>query len=275
MSCYARHSEYHSNSHFMSDLVRLYIHADEQHHETARKFAEQQHLPLYNNETNGLCLLFASTGYELTDLSTKATIRVTFTEGSLAHRVKFANSYKQPLAKAIGVTNKSKPTVLDITAGLARDAYVLYSLGCSVTMVEASAVLATMIQQAIDYSNQTDNENIINCESFKIVNSDSLTYMQNLNIEVPDVIYMDPMYPERKKSALVKKDMQILHKLIGPPSDELNRNLLNQALQLARQRVVIKRPENASEIDGPPPTLKFSSKKTRYDVYVIKALTNK
>jgi len=75
------------------------------------------------------------------------------------------------------------------------------------------------------------------------------------------------MYPERKKSALVKKDMQILHKLIGGSEDE--EDLLGTALRYAKRRVVVKRPLHAEQIAGIKPTMEISSKKTRFDVYVV------
>ena len=88
----------------------------------------------------------------------------------------------------------------------------------------------------------------------------------------PEVIYLDPMYPERKKSAQVKKNMQILQTLLG--KDEDTESLLNRALSTAKKRVVVKRPKGAENIPGIKPDICIESKKTRYDVYVIKKDVN-
>ena len=107
--------------------------------------------------------------------------------------------------------------------------------------------------------------NIVN-----LVNADATFYLEHMHAESkPDVIYMDPMYPERKKSALVKKDMQILQRLLTEPDDAAG--LLRVALALARKRVVVKRPIHAAALVGPAPTVSINSRKTRYDVYVIEA----
>ena len=94
-------------------------------------------------------------------------------------------------------------------------------------------------------------------------------YMEHMDTETrPDVIYIDPMYPQRKKSALVKKDMQILQRLLGKDQDA--EKLLDTALQCAAERVVEKRPVHASPVGNVKPDTSISSKKTRYDIYLVK-----
>ena len=81
----------------------------------------------------------------------------------------------------------------------------------------------------------------------------------------PDVIYLDPMYPSRDKSALVKKDMQILHQLVG--HDATGAELLSIAVQRAKKRVVVKRPKGAPLLNTLKPVAEVVSKNTRYDIY--------
>jgi 16S rRNA (guanine1516-N2)-methyltransferase len=101
-----------------------------------------------------------------------------------------------------------------------------------------------------------------------LVNADAVLYMEHMDRETrPDVIYIDPMYPERKKSALVKKDMQILQRLLG--KDENAETLLKTALECAAKRVVVKRPIHAGPVGDIKPNTAISSKKTRYDIYVV------
>lgn len=83
----------------------------------------------------------------------------------------------------------------------------------------------------------------------------------------PAVVYLDPMYPHRSKSALVKKEMRILRILVG--DDEDSAKLLTSALQVANKRVVVKRPAYAPPLTGLEPNLVFKTKNNRFDVYLI------
>ncbi|MBT8439949.1 MAG: class I SAM-dependent methyltransferase, partial [Gammaproteobacteria bacterium] len=101
-----------------------------------------------------------------------------------------------------------------------------------------------------------------------LVNADSVLYMEHMDRETrPDVIYIDPMYPERKKSALVKKDMQILQRLLDKDHDA--ERLLKTALECAGNRVVVKRPIHAEPVGNIEADTSISSKKTWFDVYLV------
>jgi 16S rRNA (guanine1516-N2)-methyltransferase len=84
-------------------------------------------------------------------------------------------------------------------------------------------------------------------------------------VERPDVVYLDPMYPHRTKSALVKKEMRFLRDFAGDNPDAPE--LLLAALGCARQRVAVKRPATARPVAGPTPVGAVKSKNTRYDIY--------
>jgi 16S rRNA (guanine1516-N2)-methyltransferase len=107
-------------------------------------------------------------------------------------------------------------------------------------------------------------------KGFKVILASSIEYLKQLSsaksANVPDIIYLDPMYPERKKSASVKKNMQLLQQLLG--KDEDTSELLEVALLTARKRVVVKRPKSANPVTDKKPTYQVSSKNTRYDIYV-------
>ena len=101
------------------------------------------------------------------------------------------------------------------------------------------------------------------------VHQNSVDYLKSLDssgLERPDVIYLDPMYPERKKSAKIKKEMQMLQHLVSDVNDE--NELFAVALKMARQRVVVKRPKSAKALINVKPSYTVSSVNTRYDVYV-------
>jgi len=236
----------------------------------AEHFASENKLQLISKRDNKyeLQLVYGENIIELFDTRLNTSIFVDFVSGALAHREQFGGGRGQAIAKAIGLKHGKTPTILDATAGLARDAYILTTLGCKVTLLEQSPVLYTLIKDGIERALASDTEH--SARNFtKLICANSVHHIKSADFETPsDVIYIDPMYPERKKSALVKKDMQILHKLIGSSEDE--EKLLEAALSLAKHRVVVKRPIHAQSVNGIKPTMEISSKKTRYDVYVCK-----
>ncbi len=193
-------------------------------------------------------------------------ILIDFEEGKNAHRRQFGGGRGQPLAKAIGLKKAANPTVIDATAGFGRDAFVLANLGCNVTLIERNRLIATLLDDALQRaSNNKDIAETITRMS--LINQDATAYLKSLQLtHCPDVIYMDPMYPSREKSALVKKDMRLLHQLAGPDTD--SEQLLTAARKMALKRVVVKRPKSAPFVGNQKPTTSIESKNTRYDVYI-------
>ena len=238
--------------------------------EQAKALATHLGIALFNerNSNFDLQLCFDNDHVEMFDTALNTAIHVDFVEGALAHRQQFGGGRGQAIAKAVGLKQGNTPSVLDITAGLARDAYILACLGCKVTLIEQSPVLYSLIEDGIrrglaEPASADALKNFMN-----LVNADSIQYMEHMDRKTrPDVIYIDPMYPERKKSALVKKDMQILQHLLG--KDENAAALFDTALECAGKRVVVKRPIHAEILGDIKPSTSISSKKTRYDVYVI------
>ncbi len=210
----------------------------------------------------------------LNNTDNKSQLSIDFTSGGLAHRLQYGGGKGQTIAKAIGINSKNKPHILDATAGLGRDAIILANLGSKVSLVEQSPVLAEMLKQAIDAAKGNPLFQQATRQGFELYHANSASFMREHVIPECDVVYLDPMYPEKKKSALVKKDMQMLQTLIGHSSDDTTAELLAVALGFAKQRVVVKRPKGAEILNGPEPTMSLHSKKTRYDVYVIKTLKN-
>lgn len=190
-------------------------------------------------------------------------ITIDFASGKYDHRRKFGGGRGQPLAKAIGLKKGQTPSVIDATAGFARDAFVLASLGCQVIMLEQSAVMSLMIEQALKQG-LTNDEIADIVQRLSIHHCNAVDYLTQLNT-LPDVIYLDPMYPCREKSALVKKEMQLLHQLIGP--DLNSDDLLTVAQKKALKRVVVKRPKGAEYVGEQKPSVSIESKNTRFDIY--------
>lgn len=197
----------------------------------------------------------------------KIVINVNFSSGSSSQRRLRGGGKNQALGKAIGLYKKADPYVLDVTAGLGKDAFVMASLGCTVKMVERSAVVGALLQDGLTRGlDDGEIAQLIRNMSLKV--ADSIDYMRSDSLlqNPPDVVYLDPMYPERKKSAKVKKEMQTLQQLLGHGDDvEL---LLDAALACATKRVVVKRPKAAGTLSSRAPTHTIESKKTRYDIYL-------
>ncbi|MBE9559564.1 MAG: class I SAM-dependent methyltransferase [Proteobacteria bacterium] len=210
---------------------------------------------------------------ELYDRKLNTSISIDFLSGALAHRHQFGGGRGQAIAKAIGLKSGSNPTVLDTTAGLAGDAFVLATLGCTVTMIERSTILFMLIEDALERASLNEAFEPINKQGFTAINRDANDYISEQLLTdntAPDVIYIDPMYPDRKKSALVKKDMQILQRLHGEEDNAAE--LLDNALKFAKKRVVVKRPVNAETLGEKKPNTCIKSKKTRYDIYTIEKM---
>ncbi|MGD2119070.1 MAG: class I SAM-dependent methyltransferase [Chromatiales bacterium] len=193
-------------------------------------------------------------------------LNLDFTAGKNQHRRLFGGGRNQPLARAVGIKAGFLPQVLDVTAGLGRDAFVLASLGCQVDMLERSPVMAALLDDALQRAASHAEVSDI-CQRMHLLFHDSRDYLQQLTEEqYPDTIYLDPMYPERRKSALVKKEMRLLQQLVG--KDEDSGELLLLALQRANKRVTVKRPKNAEYLAGIEPHASINSPNTRYDIYL-------
>ncbi len=246
----------------------------------AKDFCLQNDLPLLKNKSAHyeLQLLFYDDRIELYDRALNTSIFIDFVSGALAHRHQFGGGRGQAIAKAIGLKSGTTPKVLDTTAGLAGDAFVLATLGCTVTLLERSNIIFLLITDAIERASlsaaflpiQQQGFNAINCDANDYIKQALATNDSTPTHVAPDVIYIDPMYPHRKKSSLVKKDMQILQRLHG--ADENAAELLANALLYAKKRVVVKRPIQAEPLTNKKPSTCIKSKKTRYDVYVIEKM---
>lgn len=191
-----------------------------------------------------------------------------FTSGPLAYRRRFGGGRRQPLAKAVGLKGGTNPKVLDPTAGLGQDAFVLACLGCFVQLVERSALVAALLQDGLDRAGADPEIGPLVRERLNLKVAEGCKFMTQIREDRrPDVVYLDPMYPHRTKTALVNKGMRALRRLVGEDLDAPA--LLNCALNCARHRVAVKRPRLAPAIQGPPPSMTIEGKNTRFDVYLI------
>jgi len=194
-------------------------------------------------------------------------IKVDFVEGAVAHRRKFGGGRGQDIAKAVGLKHGFTPHVLDATAGLGRDAFVLASLGCQLTLMERMPVVAALLDDGIERAKLNSEVGDI-AQNMQLIHASSI---ESMNLaSAPDVVYLDPMYPHREKSAAIKKEMRIFQSLVGEDLDA--DGLLEPALALAKYRVVVKRPSYAPPLADKKPSMSIKMKKNRFDVYVKQAI---
>jgi 16S rRNA (guanine1516-N2)-methyltransferase len=207
-----------------------------------------------------------------TDNKNKADIRCDFISGELRHRRLYGGGKNQMILKATGL-NKHKPSIMDLTAGLGRDSFVLATAGARVTMFERQPIVAALLVDGLQRLHTAgDEQEVTIAERLTLHEGDSLNCLAALaESEAPDVIYLDPMFPERDKAAKVKKAMAFFHHLVGADDDAAA--LLPLALATARYRVVVKRPRHAPPLAGLIPGLCFEGKSTRFDVYPLKKMT--
>ena len=196
-------------------------------------------------------------------------IRVDFASAALNYRKLHGGGRNEAIAKAIGIKGKTSLSVIDCTAGMGNDSFVMASVGAEVTMLERSPVIAALLEDALKRAQDIPEL----AERVSLVKSDAYDYIAKHTSgaaqALADVIYLDPMFPHKKKSALVKKEMRAFQQLLGADMDSTE--LLELALKHAGSRVVVKRPSYAEPIalqSGRKPDTEITSKKHRFDVYI-------
>jgi 16S rRNA (guanine1516-N2)-methyltransferase len=166
---------------------------------------------------------------------------------------------KEAVIRAVRGHGKTPPSVIDTCAGLGRDAYLLASAGCTVTLLERAPVMAALLEDGLRRA-ATDPIT----QRLTLIKHDAIPWLQAQAPGVADVIYLDPMYPQRQKSALVKKEMRLLRQILGDDHDAAQ--LFTVALHRARHRVVVKRPRHAPPLERACHAC-IEGKSTRFDIF--------
>ena len=191
-------------------------------------------------------------------------LKCSFIEGPILHRLKYGKGRGQNLAKAVGMKFNKNRNIIDATAGLGYDSFILASLGAKVTLIERSQKMHEILQNGIDegISFGGEIEKIIN--RMELLFGDSKDILPKLT---PEVIMIDTMYKDRKKTALVKNNMRLVREIVGPDSDYIE--LLKVALNCAKNRVVLKQPRYAEPIkEIRKCSHQILGKTIRYDVFM-------
>ena len=218
---------------------------------------------------SGLALVQQISHLELRQLDEPkvGAVLVDFASDALTFRRLHGGGKKEAIARAIGLKGQDSLHVLDATAGLGRDAFVLASLGCKMHMIERSPVVAALLQDGLERAACDSQLNAWLPANMRLLHGVATELLAAWPHEKPDVVYLDPMFPHRKKNAAVKKEMRLFQQLLGPDADaDL---LLEPALALAKKRVVVKRPSGAPFLAGKKPQIEMLGKANRFDVYLI------
>ncbi len=179
-------------------------------------------------------------------------------------RVKAHRLGQELLVKAAKVKGVESPTAVDCTAGFGEDSFLLAAAGFTVTLFEKDQVIAALLADALERA-AADEALAPIAARMTLVPGDSIVGLADLGFS-PDVVYLDPMFPARTKSAAVKKKFQLLHHLEAPCNDE--EELLAAALATRPRKVVIKRPVKGALLAGAKPSYVVSGKAVRYDCIV-------
>lgn len=222
---------------------------------------------LKSNDSAPLALVLTAERLELRKLDEPklGAIYVDFASGAMAHRRRFGGGRGEAVAKAAGVKGDYLPNVIDATAGLGRDAFVLASVGCNVRMIERNPVVAALLDDGLQRGYQDEEIGGWLKERLSLIYGSSIDELANITPR-PEVVYLDPMFPHREKSALVKKEMRVFQTLVGADSDA--DSLLIPARRLATKRVVVKRPDYAPFLNEVKPSVSIKTKSHRFDIYV-------
>lgn len=195
-------------------------------------------------------------------------LEIDFFSKKMRYRMQHINKAQEPLLRALGWKRTERKHVLDMTAGLGRDSCLLFFAGFDVTMFERGEVLQILLTNALSELPVADFQ-----QSFNLMREDSIHYLERMKQEttadskpIADAIYIDPMYPERKKSALVKKELRIIRNLVGADFD--SEQLLTLAIESGVSRVVVKRPKGSDYVADRVPSHSVESPNTRFDVYL-------
>lgn len=220
-----------------------------------------------------------------------------------AHPQKIHQELLVKAAKIKGV-HPQDLLVVDATAGLGEDSFLLAAAGFNVLMFERDPIIAALLEDALSRATRDERLAAI-VARMTLRKEDSVAALLGSAAEdsagvgtnsaevsatgetpasaltsapaastpaasvgtlTPDIVFLDPMFPARTKSAAVKKKFQLIHELEKPCNNE--EELLAAALATHPRKVVIKRPPRGPWLAGRKPSYSLTGKAVRYDCIV-------
>ena len=231
----------------------------------ARHLAESLDCSLLSHIPDGpsLVLLFTAERVELRNTGARSgPVYSDFIHGRNAHRQRYGGGRGQALARACGIKPTKTTSIIDATAGLGRDAWVLATLGCELHAIESNPFVHALLKDGLLRALNDPDGHVI-ASRIRLHHADSLASIPKL--EPCDTVFLDPMFPGREKSASVKKEMRMLQHVVPTTTDESR--LLDTARRHCLQRVAVKRPVKSRPLANIPPHAFIPGKTTRFDLY--------
>lgn len=227
--------------------------------EMAEAFARRTGAPVLEKPGDSLTVMFDAKGVSLSGYG----LRYQGDFENMLHRVTNGRLQHEMLVRAAKSDGKNLKAI-DATAGMGEDAFLLAAYGYEVTLYEQNPVIAALLKDALRRAKKNRILKEI-AGRMHLVEGDSVEHLNSL-IDPVDVIYLDPMFPERQKSGLINKKLQLIQKLEPPCSEE--KDLFDAALKAEPSKIIVKRPLKSVHLAGREPSYILKGKAIRYDCYV-------
>ena len=245
----------------MNDWNKITIYCgDNGDRDAADMLSRQLGVPLADSMGEALTLVFDGTGLSLVGYGMCY-------QGDFArmlNRVTKGRLHHEMLVK-IARTKTEHPVAVDAAAGMGEDSFLLAAAGYEVYLFEQDAVIAALLRDALYRAGEDDRLRGI-VGRMHLTEGNSIELMPQLGI-TPEIVYLDPMFPPRKKSGLIHKKLQLIQKLEQPCADE--RELFAAAAAMHPKKIIIKRPLNGAPLADRKPSYTVKGKAIRYDVVVL------
>ena len=245
----------------MNDWNNITIYLDENgNREAAEQLSRRLGVPIADSMGEELTLVFDGTGLSLVGYG----MRYQGDFSRMLNRVIKGRLRHEMLVK-IAKTKTEHPTAVDAAAGMGEDSFLLAAAGYEVILFEQDAVIAALLRDALRRAREEDRLREI-VGRMRLTEGNSIALMPGLGI-TPEIVYLDPMFPPRKKSGLIQKKLQLIQKLEQPCADE--QELYAAAVSLRPKKIIIKRPLNGALLADQKPSYTVKGKAIRYDVVVL------
>lgn len=185
---------------------------------------------------------------------------------AMSHRLENGRLLHEPLLKAVKLKDKDESlSIVDATAGLGEDSILLAAAGHNVTLIERDPIICALLKDAVRRGARVQGLKEA-VSRMQVIEGNSIHVLAGL-AERPDVILLDPMFPEKTNTALVKKKFQMIYLLERQASDE--DELMKAAMNANPRKIVVKRPLKGPYLGGVRPGYSLEGKTIRYDCIVL------
>lgn len=245
----------------MNDLKNIVIFLDENgDRETAEALSRQLGVPLTGRMGDELTLVVDSSGLSLVG----SGMRYQGDFSRMLSRVTKGRLHHEMLVK-IAKTKTERPVAVDAAAGMGEDSFLLAAAGYEVYLFERDHVIAALLKDALRRAGQDEQLREI-VSRMHLREGNSIELMPQIGV-TPEIVFLDPMFPPRKKSGLIHKKLRLIQKLEQPCADE--KELFAAAAALHPKKIIIKRPLNGTPLADKKPSYTVKGRAIRYDVVVL------